>query len=134
VNVLIRLPQSRARLSRAFQVALDASIECAAEWMRLHPLPALYRSHIRYQHEPWAGEEIEEFADPYTVWKRGWGDCDDLVIFRGGELRAAGLRCHPRILHELQTDKYHTQLTRDFDGVIEDPSLQRLGRSYLWRL
>lgn len=108
-------------------------MEVAAEAMRRDPLPPLYETSIRYQGEPWAGEGVEEFADPYTVLERGWGDCDDLLIYRGGELLARDLQCHPRILHQIETNKYHTQLTRDFDGIIEDPCLQRLGKPWQFR-
>jgi len=106
----------------------------AGDWMREHPLPLLYTTQIQYKPEPWAGQgddPVEEFANPYDVLKRGWGDCDDLVIYRGGELIARGFPCHARILHQQETNKYHTQLTRDFDGIIEDPALQRLGKPYV---
>lgn len=129
MRILVSLASPGGRLSRPFQIFLDACIEAAAAELRRRPLPSLYDprcDHIRYQPEPWAGEGIEEFADPYTVFERGWGDCDDLVIFRGAQLRSVGLACHPRIIHQVETNKYHTQLTRDFDGVVEDPSLQRI--------
>lgn len=108
-------------------------MECAAEAMRRRPLPPLYRTKVRYQSEPNAGSGIEEFADPYTVYERGWGDCDDLVIYRGGELLAAGYPCHARILRHTEMNKYHTQLRRDFDGVIEDPCLHQMGKPWLIR-
>jgi hypothetical protein len=118
-------------LSKSFQYVLNACIEAAADELKRRPLPSLYHpacSHIRYQPEPWAGEGVEEFANPFDVFERGWGDCDDLVIFRGAQLRSVGLPCHARILHQVETNKYHTQLTRDFDGIVEDPSLERLYR------
>lgn len=132
MRILVPIAQRKDRLSRAFQIMLNASMQCAAEVMRERPLPLLYSTNIRYEREPWAGEGLEEFADPYTVIKRGWGDCDDLVIYRGAELLARNLRCHARILHDTTTDKYHTQLTRDFDHMVEDPCLQRLGKPYIW--
>lgn len=132
MRILVPIAQRKDRLSRAFQIMLNASMLCAAEVMRERPLPPLYSTKIRYEREPWAGEGLEEFADPYTVFNRQWGDCDDLVIYRGAELLAQGYRCHARILHDTTTDKYHTQLTRDFDQMVEDPSLQRLRKPYLW--
>lgn len=131
MRILVTLAAPGGRLSWPFQCLLNASIEAAADELRRRPLPSLYDkrcAHIRYQPEPWAGEGVEEFADPYTVFERGWGDCDDLIIFRGGQLRAAGLAVHARILHQIETNKYHTQLTRDFDQIIEDPSLALLYR------
>lgn len=131
MRVVVSLASPGGRLSRSFQLLLNACIEAAADELRRRPLPSLYHpdcNHIRYQPEPWAGEGVEEFADPYTVFERGWGDCDDLIIFRGGQLRSVGLRAHARILHQTDSNKYHTQLTRDFDGIVEDPSLERIYR------
>ena len=125
-GIVVRLASPSGRLSQPFQTLLNACIEAAAAELRRRPLPSFYGPecrHIRYQPEPWAGQGVEEFADPYTVFERGWGDCDDLIIFRGGQLRSVGLPCHARILHQTTTNKYHTQLTRDFDRVVEDPSL-----------
>ena len=101
--------------------------------MRDDPLPALYTSSVQYAPEPWSGSGVEEFADPWTVLARGWGDCDDLVIYRAAELLAAGYPAHARILHLKGTSRYHTQVFRDFDGQVEDPSLQRLGKPWLFR-
>ena len=134
MKIVSLISSSGDRLSRPFQLQLNCSMQCAAEEMRLRPLPALYSTNVRYQAEPWAGQGVEEFADPYTVLERGWGDCDDLVIYRGGELLARGYQCHARILHDTKTDRYHTQLTRDFDGIVEDPALQRLGKPWQFRL
>lgn len=135
MRILVPIVQRRDRLSRTFQIMLRASMECAAEVMRTRSIPLLYTTEIRYQSEPWAGQGLEEFADPWTVLERGWGDCDDLVIYRGAELLVRGFPCHPRILHQIETDKYHTQLTRDFDRVVEDPCLQRLGKKpYQWQI
>lgn len=133
MRILSLIASSGDRLSRPFQLQLNCCMQCAAIELALHPLPALYSTTVRYQDEPWAGEGLEEFADPYTVFHRGWGDCDDLVIWRGAELIARGYPCHARILHDTSNDKYHTQLTRDFDGIIEDPALQRLGKPWLFK-
>ena len=117
LRILIPVAQPGSKLGRPFQIYLRAAIEAAADQFARRPLPDLYRSHVKYAREPWAGQGIEEFADPYTVWQRGWADCDDAVIFRGGQLLAAGLPCHARILRDRRTNKYHTQLSRDFAGL-----------------
>jgi hypothetical protein len=135
VRILIPLPQDGSRLSRAFQVYLNAAILVAAEEMRRDPLPLLYtipHERLKYQAEPWSGSGVEEFADPWTVYRRGWGDCDDLVIYRAAELLVRGYPVHALIRHETANDKYHTQVRREFDGLIEDPSLERLGRPCLF--
>jgi hypothetical protein len=133
MRILCNLASPGGRLSRPFQIMLNACIEAAAAELKLRPIIELYKSSIRYQPEPWAGEGVEEFADPFTVLDRGWGDCDDLVIYRGAELLARGVKCHARILHQVPSNKYHTQLTIDGDHI-EDPSCQRLGRKWLFPL
>ena len=98
--------------------------------MRSHPIPLLYQTNVRFQDEPWAGQGIEEFATPWMVLERGWGDCDDLVIYRGAELVVRGIACNPVIVHDTETDKYHTLLRLHQANIFEDPSLQRLKRRY----
>lgn len=129
MRILVCLAQEPSRLSRSFQLVLNAAMQSAAEAMRGNPLPPLYKSHVQYQSEPWAGQGVEEFADPWTVYERGWGDCDDLIIYRGAELIVNGYPCHAAIIHDTRNDKYHTQIHRDFGNrCFEDPCLQRLGR------
>ena len=139
MRVLVPIAQSGDRLSRPFQLLLNAAMMCAAEALRHRPLPLLYslprdEGGWLYKPEPWAGDGVEEFADPYTTYKRKWGDCDDYVIWRGAELLAQDLTCHARILHDTNRNKYHTQLTLDYAGIIEDPCLERLGKPYKWRI
>jgi len=118
---------------RVFQIHLNACILDATEEMRRWPLPLLYFSHIRFQPEPWSGSGTEEFAHPWLVHKRGWGDCDDLVIYRAAELCVRGYPAHARLVHNTSTDKYHTQVWCEWDSIIEDPALQRLGKPWLFR-
>jgi hypothetical protein len=133
MRIVVNIASPGGRLSRPFQLMLNACIEAAAAELKRKRVHPLYLSDIDYRPEPWAGEGVEEFADPYTVADRKWGDCDDLVIYRGAELLAAGYPCHACIVHQVPTNKYHTQLTRDFGGgEIEDPSLQRLGKPWLF--
>ena len=137
MNILCPLAQEGDALGPPFQRLLWVSIHNAADWMRVHPqFPLLYSippAKLRYAPEPNAGSGIEEFANPKQVLARGWGDCDDLVIFRGAELIVRGFPCHARILRKTENNHYHTQLTRDFDELTEDPSLQRLGKPYVYR-
>ena len=130
------LPQEGDALGPPFQRLLWVSILNAADWLREHPqFPLLYSlppKKPKYQAEPWAGQGIEEFATPRDVLARNWGDCDDYVIWRGAELVMRGYPCHARILRDDTNNHYHTQLTRDFDELTEDPSLQRLGQPYVY--
>jgi len=58
------------------------------------PLPPLYQSGIRYQLEPNHGKGWEDFSNPWQTLSRGWGDCDDLILYRLTELRLKGERAH----------------------------------------
>jgi hypothetical protein len=55
-------------------------------------LPPLYESGVRFAYEPDHGSGEEDFAQPPDVYARGWGDCDDLVVYRLSELLAAELQ------------------------------------------
>lgn len=56
------------------------------------PVPPLYVSGVRYKEDP-PGKE--DWRDCYQVLVRGLGDCDQLVAYRVGELRAAGIPAEP---------------------------------------
>lgn len=45
-------------------------------------IPPLYRAGVVFQYEPNHGDGNEEFATPPDVYARGWGDCDDLIVYR----------------------------------------------------
>lgn len=134
MRCVIECPQNGRALARPFQLLLNAAGEMTAAAFKERPLPSLYTSHVRYQPEPDLppGQPITEFFDsPYTCWIRGYGDCDDLVIWRMAELIAAGIPAHARILRLKGTSRYHCQVTLDDgSGTIEDPCLQRLGKPY----
>lgn len=52
----------------------------------------LYASGVRYEEDP---PGREDWRDCYEVLRRGKGDCDNLVGWRVGELRAAGIAVDP---------------------------------------
>jgi len=56
------------------------------------PVPPLYATGVRYKEDD-AGRE--DWRDCYVILKRGFGDCDNLVAYRVGELRAAGIQADP---------------------------------------
>lgn len=98
------------------------------------PYPDLYESGVKFRAEPWAGE-LEEFATIEDVYRRGWGDCDDLVGIRcaqlqeqGGAWRKTGIKVYwrPKIKVGARTQNiYHAQV-RLPNRDIDDPS-RRLG-------
>jgi hypothetical protein len=58
------------------------------------PIPPLYASGVVYREDP-AGQE--NWRDVYSVLAQGFGDCDNLVIWRVAELREAGTNARPVI-------------------------------------
>jgi hypothetical protein len=109
------------------------------------PVPPLYASGVVYAEDP-PGEE--NWRDVYSVLARGRGDCDNLVGWRVGELRANDVKAEPVLkwqfvptatMIEIQPtkelkDKWRRELAgqkglwmvhclvRMPDGAIEDPS------------
>jgi hypothetical protein len=86
----------------------------------LCPLPPLYGSGMRYALEPNHGKGWEDFANPWTARQRGWGDCDDLILWRGLELNAQGE--HATVNAEWLGNNVHVRIRRP-NGLIEDPSI-----------
>jgi hypothetical protein len=91
--------------------------------LRRRPLPPLYNSGVRYQREPNAGL-FEEWKSPAQCFEAGWGDCDDLTLWRAAELIAAGEAATVSVKGQpLPTGwKMHVRVRRA-SGVIEDPSI-----------
>lgn len=75
------------------------------------PIPPLYASGVRYAEDK---HGREDWRDCYAVLKRGKGDCDQLVAWRIGELRAAGVRAEPAIKWQ--------HLPREVMGMIGYPT------------
>lgn len=128
MRVLITLPGSGQGLMFPIRHTLQSLAEVWAEEMRRKPLPALYTSDIRYRPEPWAGGGTEEWADPYEVLERGWGDCDDLVLYRVAELIASGENATVQTMWKRGTKRHHVRVRRA-NGAVEDPSLILLKRN-----
>jgi hypothetical protein len=82
------------------------------------PFPQLYDSGVVYKVED-SPDEIEEFTFPWVTLARGYGDCDDLCIWRLADLYTAGERA--RCTVQYRGSELHVQIRRA-DGSIEDPS------------
>lgn len=116
----------------AFKALVEAVGEQNKRLFLRHKLPSLYDTrakvapHVRFRNEPWAGK-FENIASALVVLKRGWGDCDDLVAYRIGELRAKGIDATAKVYireHRLQNrivNLYHVEV-RLPDGSVEDPA------------
>ena len=126
----IRNPLLLAALARGF---LRGVVSVNRALMRKLDLPPLYDADVVFKREPWR-KGIEEFADALTVFRRGWGDCDDLCPYRVAELQErgckrwglprdpkAGFRLYWRYDERGRPRLYHVQV-RHGNGFIEDPS------------
>lgn len=87
-------------------------------------LPPLYQSGVFYQAEP-LGEE--EWLDIPTLYKQGFGDCEDLAAARCAELRCMGIPAvcairHKTIKHPSGPITMVHVLVLHPNGSIEDPS------------
>ena len=128
--VVLRLPGEGQELQEAIQVEILAQAESWAMALKKEPLPPIYSCRVRFVPEP-AGAKAEEWADPYTTCRRGFGDCDDLVIWRLAEIfrdHNVGrimdrdrLPAWPMIQWLRGTGRYHV-LIRHRDGSEEDPA------------
>ena len=83
-------------LSRFFPVLLCLETLCQInEWhLRRERFAPLYRSGVYYKEEP-PGEE--EWLDIPTLYKQGFGDCEDIGCARVAELRKVGVPAVPCI-------------------------------------
>lgn len=119
-----------ATLAHAMRELLMGLGRAFAHGLAVHPLPPLYVSGVRYAPEPNAGDGWEEWADPWTVHRRGWGDCDDLVAWRLAELLAAGEAATVQVVGtgdgHRWGPRFHVRVRRA-DGTLEDPSIQLMG-------
>lgn len=96
--------------------------------MKRWQLPTLYESGVRFRLPPQHGTGFENFCTPLETYQRGWGDCDNLVIWRVAELWDQGESARCRC--EWLGDAYHV-LVRRGNGTLEDPSkilIERYGR------
>ena len=83
-------------------------------------LPPLFKAGVKYVSQ---NPKACAFRTPLDVFKRGGGDCKQLVLWRIAELRNHGQHATPRIiwLAGKQGLEAHAQV-RLPDGTIEDPS------------
>lgn len=99
---------------------IDHQAHRFAPMLSRFPLPDLYASGVRYREEaPLRGLE-EEFADPWTTHERGFGDCDDLSLWRIAQGIARGEKLAATI--QWRGDFLHVQVRHLVSGRIEDPS------------
>lgn len=118
MEIRTRLPASGRVLMAGVRDVLQALAQAWAAELATRPLPPLYSSGVRYRPEPNLGQ-YECFDDPWTVYQRRHGDCDDLVAWRVAELLAAGERATVQVVR--RGHKMHVRVRRANDQI-EDPS------------
>lgn len=105
---------------------LHEATRWAVQELRAEPLPPLYRTAVRWRREPMCqarGESLhrcEEFVLPHEVLARGWGDCDDLAIWRAGELWLGAERARADVIPSPGIGMH--AIVRRSNGRVEDPS------------
>ena len=129
MRVVLTVGGSGRALAETIRGLLQAQAEgVAREIQGGRALPLLYHSGVRYKPEATRGSGVEYFDDPWTVLKRGHGDCDDLVLWRCAEILAQ--RIHAGVICKWRLPRYHVAV-RKADGSAEDPSkklIQLYGR------
>jgi hypothetical protein len=103
--------------------ALEASASVAES--QLNQVPSIYDAidsgKVVWRPEP-RGQGFESFDTPLQVWRRGWGDCDDLVPWLLADLRASGDDPDARAgAYQSGEKKWHCIVVRS-NGEIDDPS------------
>lgn len=127
VFVSATLPGSGEDLLWNIREALNALGRMWGAVLKDEPLPSCMGPGMSYRPEP-LEYPLEEWADPYTASARGWGDCDDLVIWRIGELAAKGRDAWAQTMWRRGTEDYHVAVRLD-SGAEEDPALYLSKRS-----
>ena len=130
------MPGDGLDLSFSIRDAILAQARIWARELKRKPLKPFYQYPIRYRPEP-VDSLAEEWVDPYTVVKRGHGDCDDLVIFRLAQIfnehgvdlddLYAKLPAWPSVARELGTGRYHVLIGFP-DNHYEDPAKIQLAK------
>lgn len=124
MKIVLDVPVRGRALGDFVRRLLDLTSDLYAAELRNRPLPRLYDTTVRYQHEPTAGSGLEFFDSPWTAHARGWADCDDAVLWRLAELKAGLSHATAATMREVnpETGRFHVALRR-MSGRIEDPSL-----------
>lgn len=102
---------------------------CLLPWHRW-ALPPLYQSGVQARLEPGHGTGRDTLVVPPEVYRRGWGDCAHLVVWRLAELNCDRWRWHNNAILwvaspatckiEWEGLAMHV-LVRRPDGKLEDP-------------
>ena len=119
-------------LAPVIKMILETQVAINQLYIRLHKVPPIYRSGIRYREEPMnllrlgrqRPEAVEEFACIPAIIERGWDDCDGIGPWRCAELRHHGEKAKIRLTwrrHPQTGQKIFHVVVRRGNGDVEDP-------------
>lgn len=94
---------------------IEALLNKILDMLPREPVPRLYVSGIRYRRDPG-----EVWQSPSETALLGYGDCEDLALYRAHELRIAGIPARVRVYRA--SPKTMHVVVQHPDGRIEDPS------------
>ena len=113
MRATVELPPDPATLT----ALLAGYARAARVLLARRPLPWLYDARVRYQREP---RGRERWQLPHETFRVRVGDCEDLSIWRAGELQRAGVDAWP-LVYRTGRRQLHVVVALP-DGTIEDPS------------
>lgn len=114
---MLRASLSLHDIDQIEDVLYGLTMTCARQ-IRAGMAPTLYTSGVRYQREPRGRENWQTAAQTYQLRA---GDCEDLSVYRCGELWVAGeSAARPRVI-DIRPGLKHCVVLRA-SGQIEDPS------------
>ncbi len=112
----------RQESEKALLWLLESLININRMELRANKIPPLYNAGVKYVREP-VGEE--NWRDVVSIYRDGFGDCEDLSCWRIAELRNNNKRCEPYIRWRVDPSNnmliYHVMVLRTGE-VLEDPS------------
>lgn len=119
---LFKSEADRKRSENYLLKLLEIGTQLNEGYLKMYPSPSLYESGVRYR-----TELKEEWKDIENLLHDGYGDCEDLSMWRCAELRNQGINTKPYIRFRRNGPmlRYHV-LVQYSDGRLEDPS-RKLG-------
>jgi hypothetical protein len=119
---------TKGKSRRSLEAIMACAVTLNAICLETHDetqIPYLYDSGIRYRREPrgrpvYEGRE-ERWDTIPQVMEQGWGDCDDLAMWRVAELNVREGIAARAIFEEVGMGSWHV-LVEHPDGTLEDPS------------
>jgi len=92
------------------------------EFLTFYKLPTLYRSGVRYYHNP--RSKVDDWADAITAYQRGYANCAAATPWRLAELWMMGVNARPvATIQRLSVTHIQWHLYVGLDGAnTEDPS------------